>query len=70
MGMTELKRFAATFRQLLHEENGSDILVLPICKRERHRSIATKELLYTYLERNKDKYRIKVELGPTPTFPS
>eukprot|EP00973_Karenia_brevis_P071779 9974223-Karenia_brevis.AAC.1 len=70
MEIFALKRFAATVRQLLHEQNGSDILVLPVCKRERHRIIATKELLYTYLQANKDKYRKKVESGPTPTYPS
>eukprot|EP00973_Karenia_brevis_P087665 12158125-Karenia_brevis.AAC.1 len=59
MGMVELKRFAATFRQWLHRDDGSDLLVVPICRRERHRSIATKELFYTYLLANKDKYKLR-----------
>eukprot|EP00973_Karenia_brevis_P045556 6309014-Karenia_brevis.AAC.1 len=33
----ELRRFAAAFRILSHREDGSDLLVLPICRRERHR---------------------------------
>eukprot|EP00973_Karenia_brevis_P027455 3786512-Karenia_brevis.AAC.1 len=52
------------------EESCPDILVLCVCRRERHRSIATKELLVNYLNRNKDKYRIKVEYAKPPIFPS
>eukprot|EP00973_Karenia_brevis_P039203 5414071-Karenia_brevis.AAC.1 len=52
------------------EESCPDILVLCVCRRERHRSIATKELIFNYLNRNKDKYRIKVEYAKPPVFPS
>eukprot|EP00973_Karenia_brevis_P014725 2010558-Karenia_brevis.AAC.1 len=32
----ELRRFAAAFRTWLHRADGSDLLVVPICRRERH----------------------------------
>eukprot|EP00973_Karenia_brevis_P023174 3191690-Karenia_brevis.AAC.1 len=59
ISMDELGRFCATLRANLMEESCPDIVVLCVCRRERHRSIATKELLFNYLNRNKDKYRIK-----------
>eukprot|EP00973_Karenia_brevis_P075035 10426942-Karenia_brevis.AAC.1 len=34
--MIELKRFAATFRTWLRRDDGSDTLVVPVCRRERH----------------------------------
>eukprot|EP00973_Karenia_brevis_P022109 3042095-Karenia_brevis.AAC.1 len=61
----ELRKFATAFRTWLHRADGSDLLVLPICRRERHRSIAFKELLCIHLGAYKDKYRIQVETGPT-----
>eukprot|EP00973_Karenia_brevis_P024476 3377419-Karenia_brevis.AAC.1 len=67
--MEELGRFCATFRGNLTEESCPDILVLNICKRERHRSIATKQLMFDYFDRNKEKYRIRLEYGPSPNFP-
>eukprot|EP00973_Karenia_brevis_P071485 9931750-Karenia_brevis.AAC.1 len=40
MDKKELENFAAAFRTWLYRADGSDLLVIPICRRERHRSIA------------------------------
>eukprot|EP00973_Karenia_brevis_P011693 1582842-Karenia_brevis.AAC.1 len=69
MDEAELRIFAVAFRTWLTNADGSDLLVISICRRARHRSIATRELLYVHLGAYKDKYGIGVETGPTPVFP-
>eukprot|EP00973_Karenia_brevis_P063179 8784726-Karenia_brevis.AAC.1 len=54
MNEKELKNFAAAFRTWLYRADRSYLLVIPICRRERHRSIAMRELLYCHLRDNKD----------------
>eukprot|EP00973_Karenia_brevis_P067241 9350383-Karenia_brevis.AAC.1 len=46
MDEAELRKFVAAFRGWLHRADGSDLLVISICRRERHRSVATRELLH------------------------
>eukprot|EP00973_Karenia_brevis_P094884 12424660-Karenia_brevis.AAC.1 len=68
MDENELRRFTAAFRQWVTNADGSDLLIISICRRARHRSIANRELLYVHLNEYKDKYKIQVEQGPKPTF--
>eukprot|EP00973_Karenia_brevis_P011603 1571139-Karenia_brevis.AAC.1 len=59
MDEIELQRFTASFRHWLTEADGSDLLVISVCRRARHRSIAHRSMLYTHLDENKAKYGIK-----------
>eukprot|EP00973_Karenia_brevis_P024712 3407454-Karenia_brevis.AAC.1 len=59
MDEAELRRFAAAFRQWVTNADGSDLLIISVCRRARHRSIANRELLYVHLGAYKDKYGIR-----------
>eukprot|EP00973_Karenia_brevis_P051738 7187447-Karenia_brevis.AAC.1 len=69
MDEIELQHCTASFRQWLADADGTDLLIISVCRRARHRSIANRQLLHDHLDENKDKYGIQVVQGPKPTFP-